>query len=88
MNGCSRFSRQLKMLWTKAVGKEFFESGLPYSALSISWFRLLVRILWLRIVSRNQQNWHVERTKLAEYLTTNATGRYRNVHISVYRNQI
>lgn len=83
MNECSWISGEFKILWTEAVREEFFESGLPNSAFSIPWFRPLIRHLWLRIVSRNQKNRHVERTKLAEYLTTHPTGRYGCIHISV-----
>jgi hypothetical protein len=71
------------MLWTEAVGKEFLDCSLPHPTFSISRFGLLARFQWLRIISRNQKNWHVERTKLAEYLTTYPTGRYRSVHISI-----
>ena len=91
-NESSWSSGKLKMLWTEAVGKEFFECCQPHSAFSDSliclFIRVRVRLLLLRIISRNQKNRHVESTKLAEYLTTYATGRYRMVYISVLENQV
>lgn len=75
---------QFKMLGTKAIWQKLAQSRLPYPTFSNAWFILPSLLDRFGVITRHEQNWHFQCTKLADDLTAHSTRRDGRWYITCF----
>lgn len=77
----SLFARQLQVLRPKAIREQLAERRLFHAPFSVSRLRFFARGQLLRVITRHEQDRHVECTEFANHLSAETTRRDSRVYI-------